>query len=301
MKRFAVVLTLALAVTAAAQTAQQTNQMFTSNLKQRADAPSVTDVNCSGYLSPEKYSRANYVAGGLHTPNAVRYSQREVVYLVGGGYTVGTTYRIIREVQDPNKYEIFPGQTKMVSESGHLYNDVALVKISYIEGETAVADVMMACEPAVIGDLVIPSQERPAVIFQPRSTPFQRFQPFDGGPSGRIVMGRDFDQFLGVGQKVYMNVGSGKGIKPGDYLRITRNYDPDTMAPIDEIAFNAKVVEDTQKDPAKVTRKEMKKLPYRGIGELIVLNVTDTTATGMITSSFEDVQPGDVVEIQKQR
>lgn len=302
MKRLAVAVVLALATAAVAQTTSQTSeepQKFTSNVKQRVNAPSMSDVNCSGYVSPERYSRANHVRGGLHTPNAVRFGQREYIYLAGGGYSIGTTYRIVRETRDPNKYEIFPGQTKMVSDVGHLYNDVAQVKVTYMEGETAVAEIIMACEPAVPGDLVIPFQERPAVTFQPRTAPFERFQQFDGGPSGRILMGRDFDQFLGTGQKVYINMGASKGVKPGDYLRITRNYDPDNMAPVDQIAFDARAIEDTQKDPAKVTRKDMKKLPYRGVGELFILNVTDTTATGMITLALEDVQPGDVVEVTK--
>jgi hypothetical protein len=295
MKRLAILMVLA-SLTAVAQNATQ-QPTPDSNLKARIDQVTYTDVNCSGYLTPEKYSRANYVAGGLYTPNAVRYADREYIYLAGGGYAVGNEYTIIREVQDANKFEIYPGQTKLVEKVGHLYGDVAHVKVSYIEGEIAVAEVNFSCETAVPGDLVIPFKERPVIKLTPRADSFQRFQKFNGGVSGRIVMGKGFDDFLGIGQKVYMDIGSSKGIKPGDYLRITRNYDPDQIPPIDKIGINASELEDSQKDPAKIKISNMKKLPYHGIGELVVLSVTDTTATGMITKSVEDVQPGDVVEV----
>lgn len=295
MKRFAVVLALALSATAVAQTPEK----FASNLKQRADAPTYSDVNCSGVLSPEKFSRANHVVGGLTSPHATKFTVREYVYLAGGGYTVGTSYSIIRQVQDVNKYEIFPGQTKMLNSTGGMYADIAQVRVTYLEGETAVAMVDFACEPVVAGDVVVPLQQRPEVKFRHRTEPFMRFKPFGGGPSGRILMGRDFDQFMGTGQKVYVNIGAKDGVRPGDYLRITRNYDPKEMAPVDQMSMEVKGIEDTQKNPAKVPKSAMKKLPYHGVGELLVLNVTDSTATGMITLALEDVQPGDVVETEQ--
>lgn len=296
MKRLAILVVLASLTTAVAQNATQ-QPAPNSNLKARVDQVTYTDVNCSGYLTSEKYSRANHVEGGLYTPNAVRYADREYIYLAGGGYAVGNEYMIVREVQDANKFEIFPGQTKMVEKIGHLYGDIAHVKVTYIEGEIAVAEVNFSCDTAVPGDLVIPFKERPIIKLNNRSDSFQRFQKFSGGVSGRIVMGKGFDDFLGTGQKVYMDIGSSKGIKPGDYLRITRNYDPDQMAPIDQIGMSASELEDSQKDPAKIKISNMKNLPYHGIGELVILNVTDTTATGMITTAVEDVQPGDVVEV----
>lgn len=297
MKRLAVLLALAVSATAVAQTPEQ----FSSNLKQRADAPNYTDIYCAGFLTPEKLSRANHVVGGLTSPHATKFTERENIYLAGGGYTVGTTYSIVRQVQDANKYEIFPGQTKMVNKAGGLYADVARVRVTYIEGEIAVAMVDFSCQPVVAGDIVVPAQQRPEVTFRPRTQPFLKFKPFSGGPSGRVLIGRDFDQFLGVGQKLYINLGSKDGLHPGDYLRITRNYDPKEMAPVDQISLDATSIEDTQKNPAKVPRSVLKKLPYHGIGEMIVLNVTETTATGMITHSLEDVQPGDVVETETQR
>jgi hypothetical protein len=301
MKKWAMVMLLAVSATALAQQsgAQATAGAEKFSKRTNIDSINYTDLYCSGFVSPQKYSRANHVTGGLTSPHSTRFAEHEYIYLAGGGFSVGAVYSVLREMQDSNKYEIFPGQTKMVNKYGGMYADIAHVRVTYLEGKSAVAIVEFACESVVPGDFLVPFVERTGVTLTPRTAPFQIFQPLEDHNIGRILMGRDFDQFLGVGQTVYLNVGSNKGIKPGDYMRITRNYDPNGLAPIDKISQLATTVEDTQKNPAKVGKSAANDLPFHGIGELIVLNVTDTTATGMITLSLEDAQPGDFVEHTK--
>jgi hypothetical protein len=298
MKKLAMVLLVALSSAALAQdsSAQATPGTGKFSRQSSADEINYSDTYCTGFVSSQKYSRANHVTGGLQSPHATRFAERENVYLAGGGYTVGSVYSVLREVQDANKYEIFPGQQNLIKKFGGMYADIAHVRVTYIEGKSAVAVVEFACESVVPGDFLVPFAERAAVNLKPRTAPFQIYKPMEGSDTGRILMGRDFDQFLGVGQKIYVSMGSNKGVKPGDYLRITRNYDPDRLAPIDKISVAATTLEDTQKDPAKMSKSSDKDMPYHGIGELIVLNVTDTTATGMITLALEDAQPGDIVE-----
>lgn len=301
MKKLAMVMLLALSAAALAQdTSAQANPGAEKFSKRtNLDTINYSDIYCSGFASAQKYSRANHVTGGLTSPHSTRFAEHEYVYLAGGGYSVGSVYSVLREMKDANKFEIFPGQTKMIEKIGGMYADIAHVRVAYLEGKSAVAVVEFACEPVVPGDFVVPFMERTAVNLTPRTTPFQIYQPLEDRSIGRILMGRDFDQFLGIGQKVYVNMGSSKGLKPGDYLRITRNYDPHGLAPIDKISQAATAVEDTQKNPAKLTAQSAKDMPFHGIGEMIVLNVTETTATGMITLSIEDAQPGDVVEHSK--
>ncbi len=44
-----------------------------------------------------------------------------------------------------------------------------------------------------------------------------------------IVMASEFDYIFGLHKIVYINLGSRAGLKPGDYLRISRTYDPGKM------------------------------------------------------------------------
>ena len=93
-------------------------------------------------------------------------------------------------------------------------------------------------------------------------------------------------------------MGANQGIHPGDYLRITRDYDPKTTPPVDRYSLYSPYEQDEAKDTIKLKKTDYKKLPSRGIGEMLVLSVTPETATGMITLALEDIQVGDVVEVQ---
>jgi hypothetical protein len=40
-------------------------------------------------------------------------------------------------------------------------------------------------------------------------------------------------------------------------------------------------------------------LPRRSVGEIVIIGVTNTTATGMVVFSMEDVHAGDNVELDQ--
>src|SRR6266446_1677931 len=138
---------------------------------------------------------------------------------------------------------------------------------------------------------------------------FDRFLPASNKLSGRIVMAKDFDATMGTGQKVYINVGANQGVKVGDYFRALRSYETALEDPVDSLSFKASTAEDTQKkqpsiDPHMFTKSNgpvihVRDLPRRGVGEIVVIGVTPTTATGMIVFDLEDVHAGDGVEMDE--
>jgi hypothetical protein len=115
---------------------------------------------------------------------------------------------------------------------------------------------------------------------------------------------------MGTGHKLYMNIGAKQGVKIGDYFRAVRSYDADLKDPVDSLSFRAALAEDTQKkmpsfDPSLFDYKgngpviHVRDLPRRAVGEIVIIGVTDTTATGMIVFSMEDVHAGDDVEFDQ--
>src|SRR3954470_13915116 len=197
MKKLAMVLLIGLS--AAVMTQQSSGQAKPGEKfarKTSVDAVNYSDLYCSGFVSSQKYSRANHVTGGLTSPHSTRFAEREHIYLAGGGYSVGSVYAVLREMKDANKFEIFPGQTKTIEKIGGMYADIGHVRVTYLEGKSAVGVVEFACQPVVPGDFLVPFTERTAVTLTPRTTPFQIYQPMEGKDVGHILMGRDFDQFL---------------------------------------------------------------------------------------------------------
>jgi hypothetical protein len=284
-----------------------TNATFPVELVQ---TPTYTDIYCAGYVTKQVIPAANFVAGGLDTPNTTKFVNGDVVYLQGSGYQTGQQYNIVRELVDPNRYEIFAGQFAMLKEMGQPYAEIARVRIVDSRSKIAIGQVEFSCDPVSPGDLAVPFAEKTPISFHP-SLRFDRFVPASGKLGGRIVMARDFDSLLGTGSKIYLNAGSNQGVKVGDYFRAVRTYGVDLRDPVDSLSFKAAIAEDTQKRPPSINPTMFTKnsgptihvqdLPRRAVGEIVILSTTPTTSTGMVVFAMEDLHLGDNVEIDQQQ
>jgi hypothetical protein len=276
---------------------------------QRIQTPTYADLYCAGFINKQLLPNANYVAGGLNTPNTTKFATGDIVFLTGTGYTLGGQYTILRELRDQNRYESFENQHKVLAETGQPYGEIGRVRIIDMRAKMAIAQIEYSCDPVNPGDIAVPFVEKQTITFRP-PTRFDRMLPTTGKLSGRIVLARDFDTVVGTGQKVYMNIGANQGVKVGDYFRGVRNYTADLKDPVDSLSFAASTVEDTQRRPATTEANFLTKgkgpnihvadLPRRAVGEIVIIGVTPTTSTGMIVSSFEDVHVGDGVELDDQ-
>lgn len=275
---------------------------------ERVQTPTYSDLYCSGFISKQTLPDANFVAGGLETPETTKFSRGDIIYLEGKGYTAGAEYEIVRALRDVNEYEMFPGQQKLLKETGQPYEEVGRVKVIDTRSKTAIAQVEYECDAVNPGDTAIPFAEKQLANFHDPIR-FDRFLPASSKVSGRIVMAKDFDSVLGTGHKVYMNVGSNQGVKIGDFFRAVRSYEADLKDPVDSLSFRASMSEDTQKkspsfDPGLFEKGNgpvihVRDLPRRAVGEIVIIGVTNTTATGMIVFALEDVHAGDGVELDQ--
>lgn len=277
----------------------------------QAQTPTYDDLNCAGFLSKQTVPDSTFVAGGLNSPHETKFVSGEVVYLSGEHYKDGDKLTFVRALRDPNRYEFFNGQRKLIATTGQPYAELAQGHVVDTRQGMAVAELDFACEAVVPGDLAVPFiQHSPISYSEPQH--FEVFAPPSGKLTGRIVMAKDFDGVLATGQKVYLTVGSDQGVKVGDYFRVVRSYEDDLKDPVDSLSFKAAVLEDTQKNPPSIGHQwmgwgkrgpsiQVKDMPVRSLGELIVLSTTPTSATGMITFALEEMHVGDTVELEPQR
>lgn len=275
---------------------------------ERVQTPTAVDLACAGFVSRQLVPNSNFVAGDLYTPSTTKTTNGELIYLAGKGYEVGQEYTIVRELRDPNRFESFDGQHALLKTMGQPYSELAKVRIIDNRSKMAVAEVEMSCDPVNPGDFAIPYVQKPAITFRPPLR-FDRFLPSNGKLSGRIAMAKDFDTEIGPGVKVYLNVGSNQGVKPGDYFRATRSYEADLHDPVDSLSFKASTNEDTQKKQAVINPNFLTRtggpeihvadLPRRAVGEVVVISTTPTTATAMVVFAMESVHLGDHVELDQ--
>lgn len=298
MKRLSVLLLIAVSAVAAAQQAAPAAQPQApaSNVVERVNAPTYSDLNCAGFISKEKYSHANYLVAGDEAPMASQFNDGDTVFLEGTGYSEGQRYSVIRELRDPNRYPAFTGQPAAIAAVGQPYQELGHLRITGIRGNIAIAKVEFSCTAMVAGDLVVPYVEKQQIPFHPPN--FDRFPPDGSGVGGRIVMAKEFDVVVGPGQKVYLDIGSNKGVKVGDYFRAVRNYDPKKQDPVEALAYKTQQTEDTMKTQIKVLNSTYATLPKRTLGEMMVISVTPTSATAIITNSVEHINVGDMVELE---
>jgi hypothetical protein len=319
MKKTSILLAMCLAIAAHAQETATTTPAelaapagtqptMVSFPFERIQTPTAIDLTCAGFVSRQLVPNSNFVAGDLYTPSTTKNTNGEVVYLTGKGYEVGQKYTIVRELRDPNRYELFAGQHALLKAMGQPYSEVARVRVIDTRSRMAIAEIEVSCDPVNPGDFAIPYAEKPSIAFHPPLR-FDRFLPSSNKLAGRIVMAKDFDAEIGPGVKVYMNVGTNQGVKPGDYFRAVRPYEADLHDPVDSLSFKASTNEDTQKkqaaiDPNFLTKTggpviHVRDLPRRAVGEVVVLTTTATTATGMVVFSMESIHVGDSVELDQ--
>ena len=272
---------------------------FQPNLVAKPQAPTFSDINCSGFLSKENIEAKNLVIGGEHSPHVSQFGGRDLIFMSGEGLAVGAQFRLVRRVTDRNRVEAFPGQYKMTKEVGDQWADLGYAHVVQVIDGMPMALVDFSCQPIVVGDVALPFAERPAVPFSRNPLSFQEFGVPTASTTGRIIQAKDFDYLLGTGKKVYLNIGANKGLKPGDYLRVTRGYDwKKDMTPVDRLSTKATMTEETSDRMPKVVEGAEKRFPRRGLGEMVILWTGQDTAVALVTVSREDIHIGDQVELE---
>ncbi len=257
---------------------------------------SYDDVYCGGFLAPSIADSA-YVLGGWNTPDATRFSTNDFVYL-HGTYQEGSDYTVLRRVKDPNKYEGFAGQNRALGEAGGMYQEMGRIHIKSVRPKITIAHIDFTCDAIVPGDIVVPFKAKEIPVAHGPII-YDEFAVPNGKLTGRIIGARDFDYLVGTIHKVYLDVGADKGVKVGDYFRVTRTYQATKDDPVDSLSFKATVAEDTQYKMPKVKNADVSDYPRRTLGELQITDVEAKSSTGMIAYALEPMFAGDRVELDE--
>jgi hypothetical protein len=95
--------------------------------------------------------------------------------------------------------------------------------------------------------------------------------------SGYIVDARDGNISIGAGDCTYIDLGKSHGLKIGNLLYVVREVRPDKLAGRDDVGL----------------------LPLNVIGAMVVVEIGEKTATGLLIKSTEAIYRGDRVELRR--
>jgi hypothetical protein len=253
-------------------------------------------VYCSGFVTDEKVPDATRLVSGEQSSDKLTFARGDYVYINRGmdkGVRVGDRYNVVRAENDPLKVEWFKWQDKLLKAMGTHYLDAGQLRVVVVQPKVAIAQVTLSCDYMQRGDIVLPYQERPDPPFKDPGT-FDHFAPVSGKPVAMVVESKDYQQSAGRGNTVYVNLGTNKGVKVGDYFRVFR-YQGSRA----EIAPQTRDYQDRiygfGSSPGKYTWND---LPREVLGEGIVINVSRNSSTMLITYSSITIYTGDYVEIE---
>jgi outer membrane protein OmpA-like peptidoglycan-associated protein len=281
-----------------------TPQVAQTNRVAVSKAPTVNDMYCSGFVLKEGLQKVGRISSGWDSPFETRYVSKgneNIIYLDHGSFSKDQQFLVVRPFSDPNRYDMTPHQTRHLKDAGQYYMEVGRVRVMDVQNGIGIARVDLSCDALVPGDIATPFSERPVPQFR-KDAAWDFVAPPNGKLTGTLLMGREYDGFASQRGKVYLNVGSNQGVKPGDYFRVTRTYMQMTKDPADNQPIKSGPVEYGHKDAidSRSEQKRFHNLPRKSIGELMVLYTTPTTATATVTRSWEQLQAGDGVELMEE-
>lgn len=268
------------------QTAQQQPSTPVSPVVPPQPPPVATysDLYCAGFFSAEPVLKKAALVGGEESENKALFSDRDVVYLNQGtasGIKVGDELQVVRLIREFAKWGTEFAPAKSQQKYGHYYQDVGRVRVLLAQEQAATAEIIFACEEMLVGDLLTAGEARVSPLRRPEIS-FDKFAAPNNNTSGRIFMTKEFRSQLGSGHIVYLDAGSKQNVQVGDYFRIIRRFNKQTIS-----LFNRSDYVKNEK-----TFDSVRKV----IGQAVVLRSEPQVSTVMITHSTEAIAVGDGAE-----
>ncbi len=130
----------------AVEAPQGTSPTTASFPTERVQTPTYADLYCAGFISKQTLPDANLRGGRPADADHDQVHPRRHHLSTGTGYTAGAEYEVVRALRDVNEYEMFPGQKKLLKETGQPYEEVGRVKIVDTRSQAAIAQIEYACD-----------------------------------------------------------------------------------------------------------------------------------------------------------
>ncbi len=281
-----------------------------------------SELYCAGFIEYAPAQHSLQVVGGEEEQEQNTYAEGDYVFVNAGAnrsVREGDTFMVVRP----------RGQfkTKLSRKKGYLgvyTQEIARLRVVRVKEQVSVALVTHSCDQILHGDLLrsIPARTSPVAPLDPV---FDRFADPSGKQRGRIVLARDAREAPSVNEIVYIDLGREDSVQTGDRLTIYRpagtgdisRFRDEDVTPAASYGFESEIfrggkfsnkaprVQNSNGNgvygPIETKPKVMRKrppVPRKVVGEMVILDVQQRTATAVITRVAQEVHTGDFVELQ---
>jgi len=311
-------LTISFSAVVFAQEAPAKSALIIDTPAQSQAVAAGNNLYCAGFIETGSVNPENKVIGGQDEADKFAFSQNNFLYINMGrnkGVKVGDMFSVVR----PRGHVKSKWSSK--GDLGFYVQEVGAVQVVDVKAEVAVARVKTSCSVLLLGDLVQSMPTRTSPLTR-NSAAMDPFGDPSGKAQGRIVLARDGQEMLTRDQIAYVDLGREDNVQVGDHLTIFRplakgnlRLDPDKESvSARDYGFEsgtykggtfsnqatAKTGEhaDRQEIRTRDVRNQRPKDLRKVVGEAVVLNVKEKTATIVITRTGQEIHTGDWVEMQ---
>lgn len=274
------------------------------------------NLYCAGYVQTSPISTENRLVGAVRESDQFLFSEQNYVYLNAGankGVKTGDVMSVVRPRGKVN--------TKWTKKGslGFYVQEVGAVEVVRVKADVSVAKITTSCDNFRLGDLVQPYTQRTSPVHADRPA-LDLFSDPSGKATGRLFMARDMHQMVTRDQIVYIDLGAEDNVSVGQYLTVFRPlekgnffYGPDESVSARDYGYESLTYKggkfsnqagrksgDHAGGRVVTTRRAKEGRPdlRKVVGEMVILNVKERTATAVITRTVQEIHTGDWVEVQ---
>lgn len=315
---FFVLLGLASVSFAQAPKTTPTPTLIIPKVKENMPVATGNNLNCAGYIQNAPVNTNFKIVGANKEREQNVYAQGDYIYISRGadsGTRVGDKYAVIRPRGK------FSSKFSKKGRLGIYIQEIGSVEIVKVMPDVSLARVKTSCDNFLLGDLIQPMETRVSPTHQPRPV-LDVFSDSSGKAVGSIVLARDARETPNRDEIVYIDLGSEDNVQVGDYLTIFRplgkggilnSHQEETVSGTvggfesrryrgGTFSIQAPRNSGENADGGIVTSKDAKQGRPNNLrqvlGEMVILNVKERTATAIITRSAAEIHTGDRVEVQ---
>ncbi len=177
------------------------------------------DVYCAGWIGAMNEPVTGRIIAAEYEDSRAMYAVGDIVYSDVGarhGLMAGQEFQVIRP-----GHEVY--KVSSVTEGlGRFYHSPGRLRVICVQETTAILEFIESCEPAFLGDLLIPFEPIPIPLVR-ASAPLTQCDPPSGKTTGHIVEVKDRATPVGTDSVVFLDLGEEDGLYPGDFLTVYRN------------------------------------------------------------------------------
>lgn len=301
------------------QAPSPTPTLLLNQTKREMPVAAGNNLMCAGYIQNSPMNTDLEIVGANDEREQNVFTDGDFVYIRRASedvkLNVGDKFAVVRP---RGRFETRFSSKKNL---GFYVQEVGAVEIVRLKTAVYVARVTMSCDNLLMGDLLQPIPNRVSPIFTSRPE-LDLFANQNAKVKGRIVMARDGREALTAEQIVYIDLGAEDNIQVGDYFTIFRplgkggvlNSQQDESVSARDEGYQSDAYRggkysnqaprkagETARGSVVTTREAKSRRPdylRKVVGELVILNVKERTATALITRNAQEIHTGDMVELQ---